>query len=298
MVGARTIVVLEDVPEVRELLRELTTEQGLRVRSAVSREEVLAELETALPELALLDVRLGGLELCRRLKAGPATRDLPILLLGEGSDAAERRRGFELGAADFLIRPFQAQELVARVRTHLELSRLRESERNYRLVADHTYDWEWMQDLEGTFTYSSPSCLRITGFQPGELPDRWALEEIIHGEDQAAWKAHQAAVRSHDLPGEVTFRIHHRDGSVRWIAHVCQPVFENTRCTGRRGSNRDITSSAAAAFSSRTITLWASRVEMTRFPRTSSRSGRSACERSGARRACSSSGGRNGLAGS
>jgi PAS domain S-box-containing protein len=120
---------------------------------------------------------------------------------------------------------------------------LRQSEMKYRIVADNTYDWEWWKDPEGDFIYVSPSCKRITHHEAEEfIKDPDLLLKIIHPDDKSSFIRHQIEVEEKHTSGEIEFRILRPDGSLRWIAHVCQPVFdEQGRFLGRRGSNRDIT---------------------------------------------------------
>ena len=122
--------------------------------------------------------------------------------------------------------------------------RLEASETRYRIVADNTYDWEHWTSPEGRILYVSPSCRRITGYSARAFEaDPELASRIVQPDDLAQFKAHQQQVRTNsDTPGALEFRITHRDGTTRWIGHVCQPVFdENGNLLGRRGSNRDIT---------------------------------------------------------
>jgi PAS domain S-box-containing protein len=120
---------------------------------------------------------------------------------------------------------------------------LLESETKYRIVADNTYDWEWWRDPEGNFIYVSPSCKGVTHHEAGEfITDPDLLLRIIHPDDKSSFIRHQIEVEQKHSPGEIEFRILRPDGSLRWIAHGCQPVFdEQGHFLGRRGSNRDVT---------------------------------------------------------
>jgi PAS domain S-box-containing protein len=145
------------------------------------------------------------------------------------------------------------EELDERVRARTdELSRanqaLRLSEEKYRIVADNTYDWEWWRQAAGRFLYISPSCKRITGYEADDyIGDPDLLLRIMHPDDRAAFLKHQDEVEAACALGEIEFRVVRRDGSVRWIAHACQPVVgPNGDVCGRRGSNRDITERRAA----------------------------------------------------
>lgn len=121
--------------------------------------------------------------------------------------------------------------------------RARSSETKYRIVPDNTYDWEYWLSPEGRFLYSSPSCERVTGYAAREFEsDPALLERIVHPEDIALFKAHEVRRLSAGSAHGLEFRIIHRDGTTRWIEHVCQAVFDDEGTfSGHRGSNRDIT---------------------------------------------------------
>jgi formate hydrogenlyase transcriptional activator len=120
---------------------------------------------------------------------------------------------------------------------------LQKSELKYRILADHNYDWEWWRDQQGNSIYVSPSCEKISQHTPGEFAaDPDLISKILHPEDRPSFSKHLSEIEDQGLSGEIEFRIIRPDGSVRWIAHACQPVFdENGKLLGRRGSNRDIT---------------------------------------------------------
>lgn len=121
------ILVVEDTPASLELLSELLAQAGYTVRPAQDGRMALRSAQASPPELILLDVRMPGMdgyEVCRRLKADARTRDIPVIFLSALQDAGDKLRGFELGAVDYIAKPFQPEEVLARVRTHVELRRL------------------------------------------------------------------------------------------------------------------------------------------------------------------------------
>ncbi len=113
-------------------------------------------------------------------------------------------------------------------------------ERQFRIVADHTFDWESWHDAQGRFIYSSPSCERITGYRSDELMDLQAFIDLIHPEDRAVFILHLDHSSEHRCQ-DLQFRIRHKDGRIRWIGHTCRPILEDGRHLGIRASNRDIT---------------------------------------------------------
>ncbi|HEU0199258.1 MAG TPA: sigma-54 dependent transcriptional regulator [Burkholderiaceae bacterium] len=126
------ILVVDDEPLNVDLLEQELDGAGLRTLAATSGEEALALAAARAPELILLDVRMRGLdgfETCRRLKANEATRAIPVIFLTALSDTFEKVRAFEAGAVDYLTKPFEPAELLARVGVHVALRREIEAHR-------------------------------------------------------------------------------------------------------------------------------------------------------------------------
>ncbi len=174
---------------------------------------------------------ISGLDITERKRAEEA-----LQLAHDGLEARVKQRTRDLAEANERLR----MEIEERLRIE---DALLASEEKYRMVADNTYDWEWWRDSKGLFIYSSPSCGRITHHRADEfLADPGLLLRIIHPDDCALFRDHDGEVEQSEKTGEIEFRIIRPDGSVRWLAHACQPVLDKEgRLRGRRGSNRDIT---------------------------------------------------------
>jgi len=128
MTDQNKILAVDDTPASLKLLTDILKEAGYEVRSAISGELALHAAANSPPDLVLLDIRMPGMdgyEVCRRLKAQPSTRDVPVIFVSAVSETDEKVQGFEIGAVDFVSKPYQRDELLARVRTHLELNHLR-----------------------------------------------------------------------------------------------------------------------------------------------------------------------------
>lgn len=126
--GNMTILIVDDEADSRTLLRTLLVEHGYKVRAADSGDLALATMADTRPDLILLDIRMPGIngfEVYRQLKNGVDTRDIPVMFISASSDLEEKVEGLRLGAVDYVTKPFQREELLARVGTHLELGRLR-----------------------------------------------------------------------------------------------------------------------------------------------------------------------------
>jgi phosphate regulon transcriptional regulator PhoB len=123
---ASDVLVVEDEPDIRNLIVHHLTRDGFRCRTAASGPEALARIRTAAPDLVVLDLmlpELNGLEVCRRLRADPATTAIPIIMLTAKTDEVDRVVGLEMGADDYVAKPFSPKELVARVRAVLRRAR-------------------------------------------------------------------------------------------------------------------------------------------------------------------------------
>jgi len=118
-----------------------------------------------------------------------------------------------------------------------------ESEEKYRTIANFTDDWEYWLDTNDKFIYCSPSCEKVTGYSSDDfIQNPNLLFDIVHSDDKKLYISHKQDRLLHRNGAELQFRIIHLDGAIKWIGHVCQPVFNGAGdFIGIRGSNRDIT---------------------------------------------------------
>jgi len=121
-----TILLVEDEPAQRAVLAYNLKSEGFEVIEAEDGEEALVMAQESVPDLVLLDWMLphvSGLEVCRRLKSGKATRALPVIMLSARSEELDKVRGLETGADDYMVKPYSVAELMARVRKELRRTR-------------------------------------------------------------------------------------------------------------------------------------------------------------------------------
>jgi class 3 adenylate cyclase len=127
------ILIVEDTPANIQTLTATLKERGYQISVATNGRQALDIVGKVQPDLILLDVmmpEMDGFETCRRLKASEQWRQIPVIFLTAKTDTADIVKGFELGAVDYVAKPFNAHELLARVNTHLTIDRLhRENER-------------------------------------------------------------------------------------------------------------------------------------------------------------------------
>jgi signal transduction histidine kinase len=129
-VGDRSgiILVVDDKQANLQLLESILQEQGYTVRGAISGRMALNAVRHQLPDLVLLDINMpemNGFEVCRRLKADPALAEIPVIFVSAAVETADKLRAFEEGGVDYVTKPFQPLEVLARVDTHLALARAR-----------------------------------------------------------------------------------------------------------------------------------------------------------------------------
>jgi PAS domain S-box-containing protein len=120
---------------------------------------------------------------------------------------------------------------------------LRRAEQRYRTIADFTFDWETWVNPDGSYNYVSPSFERVTGYRVQQLIDHPSmLNEIILPDHFTQWQEHHQAEYDRKESAEIQFRIRTKSGEIRWIEHICQPVYgDHGEYLGIRASNRDIT---------------------------------------------------------
>lgn len=121
------ILIVDDTPDNLRLLSQILTERGYRVRAVTSGLRALASVEVSLPDMILLDIRMpevDGYEVCERLKTDARTKDIPIIFISALNEIQDKVKAFTVGGVDYITKPFQFEEVLARVETHLALRKL------------------------------------------------------------------------------------------------------------------------------------------------------------------------------
>lgn len=124
------ILAVDDTPDNLHILMQLLQEQGYRVRPVPNGAHALLSAQKERPDLILLDIMMPGMngyEVCHHLKADDRTRDIPIIFISALDEGLDIATAFSVGGVDYLTKPFQAEELIARVHTHLALHQMRQT---------------------------------------------------------------------------------------------------------------------------------------------------------------------------
>lgn len=135
------ILIVDDIPRNLQVLALLLDKAGYRVSMAMDGAKALEMVQVEPPDLILLDVMmpdLDGLEVCRRLKADAAVREIPVIFLTARAELEDLQEGFRLGAVDYVTKPFRGAELLARVAIHVKLRQALERERGLRRSLEET----------------------------------------------------------------------------------------------------------------------------------------------------------------
>lgn len=133
------ILVVDDNPNNLRLLINMLTQQGYKVRPASSGSHALVTIEKDAPDLILLDIQMpeiNGYEVCRRLKANEQTQHIPVIFLSALNELFDKMTAFDVGGVDYITKPFQVEEVLARIQTHLALQKARQEleQKNQQLM--------------------------------------------------------------------------------------------------------------------------------------------------------------------
>ncbi len=186
------ILLVDDNPTNLQVLFQTLEGRGYNLLVAKDGETAISIVRKALPELILLDIMMPGIdgyEVCRRLKNDPTTKEIPIIFLSALGETKDKVRGLDLGAVDYISKPFQAEEVIARVNTHITIDRLRREvqaqkdalERELEVVAKVQYDLlpKRLPEIKGMKLSAYYKTSRYAGgdyYDIIELPDeRWGF---------------------------------------------------------------------------------------------------------------------------
>lgn len=243
------VLVADDNADMREYLVRLLRSGGYEVDAVVDGRQALDSIRASLPDLVVSDVmmpRLDGLELVASLRTDPRTAAVPVLLLSARAGQEASIEGLQAGADDYLVKPFTAAELLARVRANVELTRLRNHHARWRTaLVDSLQEAFFVCDDLGAVIEINTAFADVLGYAADGLPYA-AVHPWWPNADTDA-EAHQQVADAFaglmdDSQGTFTVPVTHRDGHRLWVTaslnHAADPE------TGRRvmvGTFRDVT---------------------------------------------------------
>lgn len=235
------ILIVDDTPANVELLTEMLADAGYETRSAADGQSALRCVQTKRPVLILLDVRMpemDGFEVCRRLKENGRTHEIPIIFLSALAHTADKLKGFALGAVDYITKPFNKKEVLARVRVHLTLYAAQEhlalqihqlqltEEQLARDVAEHKAIQE---KLESAMKRMQKLNLRITA---GQEQERSKIAYELHeqlGQEIVSLKMQLDLLKEHGSGKEAQARLAAAQGIAKGMLERIRSMSRNLR---------------------------------------------------------------------
>ena len=226
------ILIADDNNDMRAYLKSLL-EPHAEVRACADGEAAFAQLLADPPDLLVSDVmmpKLDGFGLIARIRASEALRLLPVMLLSARAGEEAKVEGLQAGADDYLVKPFSANELLARIRTQIALGRERRQgeidararEVHVRAMIDASPAMLWITDNEGRCTYLSQRWYEYTGRSPEQdLGLGWL--ENVHPDDRQRSGEIVAAAHVAREPFSFDYRLRRQDGSYRWFIDAGLP---------------------------------------------------------------------------
>ena len=228
------ILVVDDIPENLKLLKDLLTEQGFKVRPASSGEDALEAVDQRKPDLILLDIKMPGMdgyEVCSALKKNTNTQDIPIIFISALNDAAAKVRCFEVGGSDYITKPFQASEVLARVETQLRLqAHSQEMRSQINLLNEYKHAMDAgnivsKTNPNGMITYVNDAFVAVYGYSRDELIGH--SHSVVHNPDtpESLYRELWETIRSGKTWGGV-ISDRTKDGQIVYMDTTIVPIHD------------------------------------------------------------------------
>jgi PAS domain S-box-containing protein len=251
------ILIVDDAIANLRLLIKILTERGYQIRPASSGRHALSTAQAAPPDLILLDIKMpdmNGYKVCEHLKADKRTRDIPIIFISALNEVLDKVKAFSIGGVDYITKPFQFEEVLARVETHIALRNLqkqaeareqalKQSQQEYRKLV-HSIDgviWE-AEPKTFQFTFISQQAERFFGYPLEDWlnqPTFW--KDHLHPADRDQAVAYCANNVAKKQDHDFEYRMITADNSIIWIRDLVTLFIENDEVVKLYGVMLDIT---------------------------------------------------------
>lgn len=232
------ILLVDDDPAALKLLRDILSAAGHIVRPFNNGELALRSILLEPPELILLDIRMPGLsgfDICHRLKRDELTREIPVIFISAATDMEDKVKAFEEGGVDYITKPFQKEEVVARANTHIALAqtlqRLKKTAADLKVSAESLRlaqsiarigHWEW--DMKsGHFICSEEMCRILDMPCTSSIIEQDAFLASVHPDDRERVAAHLRKIQDGEKL-DIEYRIVLRNGDVRVLHGLGQAI--------------------------------------------------------------------------
>ena len=227
---------MDDTPANLQLLTGMLKGRGCKVRPVPSGPEALQAVQRIPPDLILLDINMPGMsgyDVCKRVKEDPKLKDIPVLFISALSETADKVKAFSAGGVDYVTKPFQLEEVQARVETHLRLRQLRSElekqkrqlQESYRGMFENSVEGIYQSSPEGRYLAVNPALTRMYGYDsPQELLS--AVSDIQHQVyvDPCMWERFKRDIEKGDQVKGLEYQVRRRDGRAIWIRESARVV--------------------------------------------------------------------------
>lgn len=254
-----TILIVDNQPTNLKMLFSFLQESGFKVLVEQSGESAITKLEQVAPDLILLDIMLPGLdgfETCRRLKATAETKDIPVIFMTALSESFDKIKGLKVGAVDYITKPFQQEEVLARIENQLKIRRLsvqleaqnQQLQQSQSLLASvlHTSQdgvmvFEAMRDSRGRIVdfkwiLANPATEKMTGRTTDDLLGKQLLVELPGNREAGLFERYVTVVET-GIPQEGEFYYGY-DGIQAWFVQVVVKLGDGFAVTFRDITDR------------------------------------------------------------
>lgn len=251
----RTILLVDDTPAYLRYLSSTLTQKGYEVCTANNGTAALKLVQDVIPDLILLDITMPGIdgyEVCKRLKARSQTQQIPIVFLSGTNEPSDKLKAFEVGGVDYISKPFQVEEVLARIQIHLqqhsrqrhlehqnacleqEIKERRKTEEQYRSFFENSVDGMFQATSKGQFLRVNQALATLYGYEsPEELTT--VIADITH---QLYVDPHHranflAALEKTGIVTDFEVQVYRKDGTVIWISKSARAIrdqFDNLLC--------------------------------------------------------------------
>jgi PAS domain S-box-containing protein len=238
------ILIVDDETANLKMLKELLNLEGYQVRPTDNPQLAIDSALAQPPALILLDVKMpemDGYEVCKRLKQDDRTCYIPIIFISALQDVQDKVKGFEAGGVDFISKPFQAEEVLARVRTHMELHNMQlnlegmvakrtaeviESEQRFRATFEQAAVGVAHVSPDGKFLRLNQKFCDIVGYSQEEMLDL-TFQDITHSDDLDIDLEYVRQLLDREIESySMDKRYYRKDGSIVWVSLTVSLVFD------------------------------------------------------------------------
>ena len=244
-VTTNTILIIDDTPENLRLLSAALTQQGYAVRNAINGALALSRAQAIRPDLILLDVMMPGMdgyEVCRRLKDDIQTRDIPIIFISALDSAIDKVKSFSVGGVDYITKPFQIEEVLARIEHQLRIWNLQrrledqnirleqeiqdrqKSDERYQRLFDSATDGLFRSSPNGYFLSANLTLCQLLGYESMEvmLNDIENVANLYIEPGRRSVFLNQ--IKQKEFVENFESQIRRRDGNLIWISETVRTI--------------------------------------------------------------------------